>query len=317
MSSDDAVRAVAAALRRLQIQNNVRQKEQLPGQEGGSSKGLPARRKRSFHESGEGARTATLSNDGDTSREGLLFQSAGTCNRVLAPNRGQFGNTTLDTGGCSGELGGPTSSSLPSRKLFAHRRTSGSVDSVARSVPVDGRHPASAGPSLCLTRVSRAKKGSGLSSGGRSPAFEHPLSALAHAIRNIRSTDSSDSAGHVLHRMGYPRRVSSPSGGGKGNPLLRFSDKRGNIRVPGALFWMAQQPPCFHKTNVSVSGCSAPAVRCGTPKTKTREQWLTPNEKMLQYTPITKYTRYIAGVGPLKNINKRGPHIPPLMYRKV
>ena len=53
--------------------------------------------------------------------------------------------------------------------------------------------------------------------------------------------------------------------------------------------------------------CCAPAVRCGTPKTKTREQWLTPNEKMLQYTPITKYTRYIAGGGPIKEHQQERP----------
>ena len=29
---------------------------------------------------------------------------------------------------------------------------------------------------------------------------------------------------------------------------------------------------------------------------------------MLQYTPITKYTRYIAGVGPLNNIKREDPH---------
>ena len=33
-----------------------------------------------------------------------------------------------------------------------------------------------------------------------------------------------------------------------------------------------------------------------------------PNEKMLQYTPITKYTHYIVGVGPLKQQLERGPH---------
>ena len=52
----------------------------------------------------------------------------------------------------------------------------------------------------------------------------------------------------------------------------------------------------------------APARRCSTTQDQTREQRIHPKEKMLQYTPITKYTRYIAGVGPLKQQLERGPH---------
>ena len=54
--------------------------------------------------------------------------------------------------------------------------------------------------------------------------------------------------------------------------------------------------------------CCAPAGRCSTAQDRDKGTAYTQNEKMLQYTPITKYTGCIAGVGPLNNINERGPH---------
>ena len=53
--------------------------------------------------------------------------------------------------------------------------------------------------------------------------------------------------------------------------------------------------------------CPRHAVRHA--QNRTREQHIkTQNKKITIHTNHSKSTRYIAGVGPLNNINERGPH---------
>ena len=58
--------------------------------------------------------------------------------------------------------------------------------------------------------------------------------------------------------------------------------------------------------------CCAPAGWWGTAQDQTREHRSTQNEKITIHTNHQVDTRYIAGVGPLNNINERGPHLPPV-----
>ena len=63
--------------------------------------------------------------------------------------------------------------------------------------------------------------------------------------------------------------------------------------------------------------CCAPTGWCGIAHDQDKGIVVTPKKRILKCTPITKYTSYIVGVGPLNNINERGPHLPPLMYSRV
>ena len=49
-------------------------------------------------------------------------------------------------------------------------------------------------------------------------------------------------------------------------------------------------------------------IRCSPAQDRAKGTINNPKDKMLQYTPITEYTRYIAGVGSLKQQLERGPH---------
>ena len=69
-----------------------------------------------------------------------------------------------------------------------------------------------------------------------------------------------------------------------------------------SLLWVGIAPLGFE------TKCCAPAGRCGTAQDQTKERCVYPKEKNTNHTNHQVYTRYIVGVGPLDNINKRGPH---------
>ena len=67
----------------------------------------------------------------------------------------------------------------------------------------------------------------------------------------------------------------------------------------------------------SKTKCCAPTVRCGMHKFGQRDNVQPQMERCYNAHQSPNITRYIAVVSTLNNINERGPHLPPLMYKRM